>query len=93
MSSETIAVFRSCDESAEEIDFDFWSTDPPVYSISVERHDGSQGIRAVAYFRGGHKPRLRYLTTWAYTAEEALHVLCEELEKRFGKEVEDEHQR
>lgn len=81
---EIVKIYNSYDETKDEIDFEFWNTEPLTYRIIVR--DIAWGYEATAYFRGGDEERLTTLTARAYTEGGALSVLCDELEKRFAKE-------
>jgi len=66
------------------IPFDFYSTDPPVFRITVQEEGNRTGFVARALFRGSHKvPHLDAIQCWADTEGEALASLLEELRNRY----------
>ena len=73
------------DFDSNELDFDFYSTEPPVFRITVASRRDHNGMFAEALFRGGHHSHLWSVTAWGRTADEALATLLDELRTRYVK--------
>jgi hypothetical protein len=67
-----------------QLDFDFYSTEPPVFDITVRPREGYMGAFAEASFREGHDDaHLWSVTAWGETEEDALEKLLVELRQRY----------
>jgi hypothetical protein len=68
----------------EQLDFDFDSTEPSVFDITVRPREGYMGAFAEASFREGHDDaHLWSVTAWGETEEDALEKLLVELRQRY----------
>ena len=69
-----------------KLDFNYYSTDPPVFTITVRPRDGYRGAFAKAEFRAPHDTSaLCELVAWGETEAEALAQLLRELERYKGE--------
>ena len=67
-----------------QLDFDFYSTEPPVFNIVVRPREGYTGAFAEASFREGHDDaHLWSVTAWGETEDDALKKLLDELRQRY----------
>lgn len=66
------------------LDFDFYSTEPPVFQIIVRPREGYIGAFAEASFRERHDDdHLWSVTAWGKTEDDALKALLSELRQRY----------
>ena len=71
----------------DELDFDFYSTDPPVFEIVVQQCEHYHGRFARATFRAGHTDSHLYgLVAWGIDEDKALAELFTQL-KRYVPEA------
>ena len=78
----------------EQLDFDFYSTEPPVLNIIVRPREGYMGAFAEASFRARHDDdHLWSVTAWSKTEDDALEALLNELRRRYNAKEKDDDAR